>query len=202
MDDDIFKEYETRKSKKDIPSNQIFLIDNFISKKDCETIIKVIKLFSSEKELWGDKQNVQANYINSDQIKNDKVRNMIDTMIFNYISKFVNILHNDYGISSTGDSGYCLREIFGATRFHKDGISVSEVDNKYIPIKKIRNMSVIIALNDDYEGGYFHFPTQKTRLRLKKGQLIAFPPYWTHLHGVEAPLNGTKRYTINTWLFE
>ncbi len=63
-------------------------------------------------------------------------------------------------------------------------------------------MSVIIALNDDYEDGTFHFPNQKFSVKLKKGQLIAFPPYWTHLHGVEELKNDTFRYTINTWLFE
>ena len=63
-------------------------------------------------------------------------------------------------------------------------------------------MSIIIALNDDYEGGIFHFPYQDFNVKLKKGQLIAFPPYWTHLHGVESPANGTFRYTINTWLYE
>ena len=63
-------------------------------------------------------------------------------------------------------------------------------------------MSVIIALNDDYEGGIFHFPHQNFTKKLGKGELIAFPPYWTHLHGVETPLNNTIRYTINTWLFE
>ena len=37
---------------------------------------------------------------------------------------------------------------------------------------------------------------------LKKGEAIAFPPYWTHPHEVSAPENGTFRYTINTWLYE
>mgnify|MGYP003968137707 CR=1 FL=1 len=63
-------------------------------------------------------------------------------------------------------------------------------------------LTSIVMLNDDYEGGIFHFPNQKISVKLKKGQLIAFPPYWTHLHGVEAVINNTYRYTINTWLFE
>ena len=63
-------------------------------------------------------------------------------------------------------------------------------------------MSIIIALNDDYEGGEFYFPTQDFKIKLKKGQIIAFPPYWTHPHMVDSPTDGTYRYTINTWLYE
>ena len=36
-------------------------------------------------------------------------------------------------------------------------------------------MSVIIALN---EGGEFNFINQNFKIKLKKGQLIAFPPYF------------------------
>ena len=63
-------------------------------------------------------------------------------------------------------------------------------------------MSVIIALNDDYEGGELVFPNQDVVVKLKKGQAVAFPPYWTHPHYTNEPLNGTFRYTVNTWLTE
>ena len=86
------------------------------------------------------------------------------------------------------------REIYGETRLHYDGIDVTKGDP--------RCMSLIIALNDDYEGGEIYFPNQEYKIKLKRGQAIAFPPYWTHPHGVNTPLNGTLRYTINTWLLE
>jgi hypothetical protein len=72
------------------------------------------------------------------------------------------------------------------------------------PIRRdVRKISVIIALNGDYEGGEFYFPSQGIdKIKLKKGQAILFPPYWTHPHGVNKPENNTFRYTINTWLLE
>jgi hypothetical protein len=118
------------------------------------------------------------------------------------MGEIINYIYNKHGIVSSGDSDYCLRKIFGPTRLHADGINVTAIQNRYIPIKKIRNMSVIIALNDDYDGGEFYFPQQDYKIKLKKGQVIVFPPYWTHKHMVNSPLNGTYRYTINTWLFE
>ena len=50
--------------------------------------------------------------------------------------------------------------------------------------------------------GVFEFSRQKISLSLKKGQLIAFPPYWTHPHKVTEPLNSSYRYNINTWIYD
>ena len=189
----IFEQYTF--PKKVLPSNHIFLIDDFIKDEHCIELIDLIKKYSDKKEKWG-------NNLNLEELENKELREKYDKIIFDYISSFIQLLHNDYDISCTGDSGYTLRKIYGPTRFHKDGIGVNLINNRYVPKRKIRNMSVIIALNDDYEEGTFHFPNQNFSVKLKKGQLIAFPPYWTHLHGVEAPINNTNRYTINTWLFE
>lgn len=62
--------------------------------------------------------------------------------------------------------------------------------------------SLVIGLNDDYDGGEFYFPNQKFKHKLKKGEIILFPPYWTHPHFTFPLLNRTYRYTINTWLLE
>jgi hypothetical protein len=197
---DIFKEYKFPKKK--IPENQIFTIENFIDDNLCDDLIKVIDEYANQEEKWGNNTNVNCKFINVENIANKEIKDKYDKIIFEHINKFVQILNVDYNISSTGDSGYCLRKIYGPTRFHKDGISVNLIENRYVPFKKIRNMSVIIALNDNYEGGEFNFINQNFKIKLKKGQLIAFPPYWTHIHGVEDLKNNTYRYTINTWLFE
>lgn len=184
------------------PKNQIFLLDNFISTNDCNTFIDIIDKYAVDKEEWGDSYNVFCNYLQLENFKEKELKKQIDDKIFKYINNFVNILQDEYKINCSGDSGYCLRKIYGPTRFHKDGININPIDDKYIPIRKIRNMSIIIALNDDYNNGTFHFPNQNFKVKLKKGQLIAFPPYWTHIHGVEPPTDNTFRYTINTWLYE
>ena len=196
----IFKQYTFPKKK--IPSNHILLLDDFIQDSHCIELVEIINQYSNKKENWGNNTNVNCDFLNLEDLNNNELRNKYDKIIFDYISKFISLLYHDYDIICSGDSGYCLRKIYGPTRFHKDGISVNLIDNRYVPKRKIRNMSVIIALNDDYEGGVFHFPNQDFSTKLKKGQLIAFPPYWTHIHGVESPTNNTFRYTINTWLFE
>lgn len=198
-DIDIFKDYKFQMKK--IPENNIFLMENFISHNHCDEIIDIINKYANKEEKWEAGKNVQCEYIDLIELSNDELKDKYDKIIFDYIHKFIEILHFEYKIECKGDSGYCLRKIKGATRFHIDGITYDHKLNDILATS-IRNMSIIIALNDDYEGGIFHFPYQDFNVKLKKGQLIAFPPYWTHLHGVESPANGTFRYTINTWLYE
>ena len=197
---DIYKDYQYPKRK--IPHNQIFTIENFFPDKLCDELIKIINQYANDNEQWGDNTNVNCKFIDVSNIKHNQIRTHYDKVLFDYFNTFINTLKNDYNISCSGDSGYCLRKINGPTRIHKDGICVSLVDDRYIPKRKIRTMSVIIALNDDYDGGQFYFPNQDFKIKLKKGQLIAFPPYWTHYHGVEGLKNNTYRYTINSWLYE
>jgi hypothetical protein len=105
---------------------------------------------------------------------------------------------------------YDFRKIYGKTLTHIDGIAykiTKDVNfvNKSHEIEDyemIRNASLIFTLNDDYEGGIFEFPYYNISLKLKKGSVIIFPPYWTHLHQVSNVENNTYRYTITTWALE
>jgi hypothetical protein len=105
------------------------------------------------------------------------------------------------------NSGYILRKIYGATRLHIDNISEIYNNNNVNFMKKnkkndlllVRNASIIFSLNDDYDGGMFNFPYYDITLKMKKGSVIIFPPYWTHEHQVYQVENNTHRYTLSTW---
>jgi len=179
--------------------------ENILSKEYCNEVIRIIdEVIKSKKnqiEKWESNQNVNCLYFNSDSNKfTEKIKKLDDT-VFKIISKVIGILKHKYGITSTGDSGYCFRKIYGPTRLHKDGVIINPINNR-LSVRKVRNMSIIIALNSDYEGGEFYFPKQDYRIKLKQGDIICFPPYYTHPHMVDPVLNRTYRYTINTWLYE
>lgn len=201
----LFENYSTINELK----NNIFLINdsNLINNDDCNYFVKLLNTLINNKdyniEKWGNGSNVNCLFLNVRNVKNEELRKKIDTKIYNIINKIINYLYKEYDILCKGDSGYCLRKIYGATRQHKDGV-VSNIHNNSETVYKnqIRNMSIIIALNDDYENGEFYFPRQNFKIKLKKGEIIIFPPYWTHPHFVTAPINNTYRYTINTWLYE
>ena len=106
------------------------------------------------------------------------------------------------------NSNYLLRKVYGSTRLHIDNISEINNENnivflkdnkKYIGDLFIRSASIIFALNDDYDGGIFNFPYYDIKIKLKKGSVIIFPPYWTHKHEVYTVENNTYRYTLSTW---
>ena len=62
-----------------------------------------------------------------------------------------------------------------------------------------RDISTVLFLNDDFEGGDLVFPELKIRVRPEPGLLIAFPSTHFYLHGVE-PVTKGKRYAIVNWL--
>jgi len=66
-----------------------------------------------------------------------------------------------------------------------------------------RHLSIIINLNDDYEGGDLIFTDQKEkeikRLKLDKGSIVFFPSNFMYPHSIEPITKGT-RYSIVAWL--
>ena len=66
-----------------------------------------------------------------------------------------------------------------------------------------RQLSVILNLNDDYEGGNLVFTDQKEeeikRIKLGKGTIIFFPSNFMYPHKIEPITKGT-RYSIVAWL--
>jgi len=66
-----------------------------------------------------------------------------------------------------------------------------------------RTLSVIINLNDEYEGGDLIFGNQKgkeiKRYKLQKGSIVFFPSNFLYPHGIEPIIKGT-RYSIVAWL--
>jgi len=61
-----------------------------------------------------------------------------------------------------------------------------------------RDISMVLYLNDDYEGGEIVFPKQAVIIKPRKGMLVAFPSNHHFLHGVNPVVRGT-RYAIVNW---
>ena len=66
-----------------------------------------------------------------------------------------------------------------------------------------RHLSVIINLNNDYEGGELVFTDQKEKeikeLKLSKGSIVFFPSNFMYPHLIK-PITKGKRYSIVAWL--
>lgn len=135
-------------------------------------------------------QNVQCSH--TDLRHNDKYHSEVLT-IFKQIRDWI---RHHLAIELHGDSGYQLRKIHGTTNRHVDGVW-DKYDTNFV-----RKVSCIIALNGNFGGGEISFPNQDFKYRMNKGDVLLFPPYWTHPHQVFPPHAGTFRYTINSWFLE
>lgn len=62
-----------------------------------------------------------------------------------------------------------------------------------------RSISVLVYLNDDYEGGELEFPNFDVSIKPKAGTLVLFPSNYAYAHIAQPVKLGTK-YVIATWL--
>lgn len=61
-----------------------------------------------------------------------------------------------------------------------------------------RDFSVLLYINEDYEGGAVYFHNFDIRVQPSRGMLIAFPSDHRYLHAAEDTLSGT-RYAVVCW---
>jgi predicted 2-oxoglutarate/Fe(II)-dependent dioxygenase YbiX len=179
----------------EINLTSIYILRNVISNEKMQDIKKFIDKYANIIGEYSDENNVKSTYLHFQDIEqyNSKIYQEIKRT-FEYIRNKTEIpIHNLK--SSVDYSAMQLRKINGPTRMHVDALTSPIFENQ---TTNIRIYSVIVALNSDYEGGQFYFPRQNVTVKLKAGEALIFPPYWTHPHCTNA-LNGTFRYTINTW---
>ena len=62
-----------------------------------------------------------------------------------------------------------------------------------------RDLSMVLYLNDEFEGGDFVFPNLHIRIRPEPGLLVCFPSNRHYIHGVE-PVTKGSRYSMVTWM--
>jgi predicted 2-oxoglutarate/Fe(II)-dependent dioxygenase YbiX len=62
-----------------------------------------------------------------------------------------------------------------------------------------RDLSMVLYLNNEFEGGDFVFPDLHIRIRPEPGLLVCFPSNRYYRHGVE-PVTKGNRYSMVTWM--
>ena len=61
-----------------------------------------------------------------------------------------------------------------------------------------RDYSILIYLNEDYEGGKLAFPNFLCKITPRTGMLVAFPSDHRYLHAAE-PLISGERFAVVSW---
>jgi len=176
------------------PHNQIFVFDDVISEELCRQFIQLI----DTKAVDGTRLNKDTNVKCKSLYLNNLEEPELNKKLVNIMSLLSEKM-KEFAIHTHSDCGYLLRKIHGPTDFHADSM-LDFTHNTSTPSNQIRNLTITIALNSDYDGGEFCFPCQNFKIKMKRGQVIAFPPFWTHPHYTNDLHGGTYRYTINTWM--
>jgi len=154
---------------------------------------------------------------NLNGLSNYDIRKKIEKInkIFEKLYKIISKINERIRVQY--NSNYIMRIITDATRLHTDGaeeFKINTKDKSYILNENLkileddklnmnttvyRALTTIIGLNSDYDGGELQFPEQDVSIKIKEGEIVCFPPYWTHPHKTTELLNNTKRYTITCW---
>lgn len=104
--------------------------------------------------------------------------------------------HHDYfqELRAFRSSGFNIQRYHAGEYYHwhVDG------DN---PALAQRQLVALWYLNDldESQGGHTEFKYQQVRVQPQKGNLILFPPFWTHEHRA-AVVNSGVKYIATTWI--
>ena len=124
-----------------------------------------------------------------------KIEQLFREAVKNVINPFYNV-----EVSSSEVPQLLSYGIGGHYKPHIDGESiwVTPKGEKIWKKSTDRDLSTVLFLNDDFEGGDFIFPDLNVRVRPKPGMMVCFPSNHHYTHGVE-PVTRGHRYSIVTW---
>ncbi len=170
----------------------IIQLDSLISDNFCEEIIDSYKNFKLEDlpvhhDVDKNERNVLGYTIGPKKEPFNKIKKEIEKLCIYYRAKFPIIVTNRI------DQVDLLKyEVGGKYEYHIDDYTDYS-----------RSISVIVNLNEEYEGGDLIFGDQRKfevkRCKLKKGSIVFFPSNFLYPHKIEPITKGT-RYSIVTWI--
>lgn len=181
--------------------DDIFLWKNIIDKKDCKEIIQIAEQFGTwEKSITSgnleDYRKSQVVYLTNIYGQNSYLywaHNIIGYGIKRVIEEmfsFYKLNDNEHSIYISNDEGFQL------LRYEKGDYYKLHVDNGGEKVNRI--LSVLIYLNDDYDGGETYFTRQNVKVKGKTGDILVFPSNYCYHHSAEEVKEGTK-YSVVTW---
>ena len=180
-------------------------VTNVFTEKQCTDIISHIK----EDKNWQQHKWYQFSHDNSYTYKdkeldvlsiNNKLSQIINPVIHKSLVNYSQMFGEE-GENTTNFLNYFTPPRFNRyttgtmMRKHVDLIqSIFDGTRKGVPI-----VSIVIALNDDYEGGEFIFEDDY-KIKLKAGDMLIFPSTFMYGHEVTEITKGT-RYSLVSWSY-
>lgn len=192
--------------------SNILLWKNVISKENCNTIINSIEKYPDWKDskIGGveEKSKLDTEYRKS-KIDYLTLRFGFNSEIYwshntiGYaIKKVIEETSKEYYYKGRNNDlqsslGSCVTqdEGFQVLKYEKGQFYKTHIDSG-LEINRV--ISVLLYLNDNYEGGETYFVRQNIKVKGKQGDILVFPSNYCYPHSAEEILSGTK-YSVVTW---
>ena len=133
-------------------------------------------------------------------VSTDPVMPQLYDLFKNIVSEVINPFYN-FEIYDSEVPQFLIYNVGGHYRPHIDGESLWTNPDKSVVWRKgtNRDLSIVLYLNDDFEGGELIFPDLHIQVKPEPGLLVAFPSTHQYKHGVVPVTKGT-RYAIVNWM--
>lgn len=165
-------------------NNEIFLVDDFLSKEEIEPIIKYLRMFFKDDPITLSDEEFTA--------LRESVMNKMDLVSKKAIEVF--------------GEHHCIEEELEFTTFNNfvrvDGVGISEHhdDNRPGALKKVR-YGCVLYLTDDFDGGELSYIDLGINYKPVAGQIIFHPGEEKYIHKVNDVSNGI-RFTVAVFILE
>lgn len=162
--------------------HKIKVINNFISDEDCKKAIYYIQ--SGTNTMF--KDNLLAEVLNDSKESLSFIKKYSDKALAAHKKEYnLNIpLYTFEGFLTTWNTG-----------------AEAPLHNDNHPKAEFVQLTTVVYLNDDYEGGIIYFPEFEFSHKPQKGDAIIFPSFskdYEYKHGVTKITDGI-RYTVALW---
>jgi len=193
----------------DNPLSYVLIKPNVINQQGLEEIVSHIKSSTAEDLSVFDAETTNATGRTSwrvdKQTRDTQIVPMgplfpkIEDLLRNAVHQIINPFYQQE-VDSSEIPQILSYGIGGHYKPHIDGESiwVTPKGEKIWKKSTDRDLSIVLFLNNDFEGGDFVFPELKVRVRPEPGMMVCFPSNHHYMHGVE-PVTKGRRYSIVTW---
>jgi len=178
-------------------------IPNYLSKRDCETLINYYNKVESEKSSYYETSMAPEGAYKEASFKcvevddpNSIEFNILRFAVVDLVKKYGNYLEsfNSFHTHSLRTGAFNYVHKYRLLKYG-EGSSIHQHSDH----GPFGYGSCTINLNEDYEGGEFSFFNGKNQIKLKQGDAIVFPADYYWVHEVKTIVSG-ERYSFNCFL--
>ena len=183
---------------------ELFSVENFLSEKEINTLLKIIG--NTSQEDWEVEYYANLKTFCMTKFGRDDVENLVAEGKFeitqNWKDKNFNITYHEIyrpmydklnSMVVSSDSDLILSGLATIQRMQPGVELKSHTDQHTDPSIKY---ATIIYINEDYAGGELFFPKLNIELKPKPGTLLFFPGNEEYEHGVRHVKKGLTRYVL------